>query len=42
MELIECVDGLMTGPRPGWKPENDETDNSGMPGDHGDPESQVM
>ncbi|ETZ66840.1 hypothetical protein L841_3250 [Mycobacterium sp. MAC_080597_8934] len=43
MELIDCVDGLMTGPRPGWTPEDDhDTDNSGTSGDHDEHETQVM
>ncbi len=26
MELIDCVDGLTLGPRPGWTPEDEDTD----------------
>lgn len=27
MELIACVDGLTTGPRPDWTPEDDDSDH---------------
>lgn len=42
MELIDCVDGLLAGPRPDWTPDDDSQQAADVPDTGVDVESQVM